>query len=660
MMPKKNVKLPLSKTHPKLAKEAFGWDPISITFGVGKKLKWKCKEGHVWEASPNTRSKEQGGGCPYCSGRTPIIGINDLKTTHPSIAKKANGWDPKKFSAGSGKRVSWKCKNGHEWLGFIYAEVNRGADCSFCSGKKFIRGENDLKTTHPKIAFEAHGWDPSKVRSSSSEKVSWKCKKGHIWKAQISNRTNRKDGCPVCSNRVLKTGFNDLSTTHPKLAKQASGWNPREFMAGQVVKKKWICNNGHSWEAAIANRTKSNTGCPICAGKKAKKGFNDLASRFPKIASQAHGWNPETFTSGSGAKLPWICTYGHIWTESISNRTRPKAVNHGCPICSNHQILPGFNDLKTKYPDIAKEAVGWDPTIYSPGNNKKFKWVCGFGHEYEASIASRVYKKSGCSICTNLQVLPGFNDLQTKFPEIASQAYGWDPKSVVPGTEKKQLWICSKGHIWKAMVYERTYKGSGCRICSGRELLLGFNDLQSQYPIIASEAFGWDPSKVLSGHGKKKKWKCKEGHVWEAEVGVRTSSKTGCPSCGKYGFSSAEESWIYFIEQPDWEMLQIGITNYLDQRLEGHRKLGWKIIETRGPMDGQLARDWETAILRMLSKLDIGLASTEIAGKFDGYSEAWNKTKFPVKTIKELMQLTEEFEEGKSVANLLHRKTKKD
>ena len=35
----------------------------------------------------------------------------------------------------------------------------------------------------------------------------------------------------------------------------------------------------------------------------------------------------------------------------------------------------------------------------------------------------------------------------------------------------------------------------------------------------------------------------------------------------------------------------------------------------------------------------------KIAGKFDGYSEAWSKSTFPVKSIKELMRLTDEFEE---------------
>ena len=39
------------------------------------------------------------------------------------------------------------------------------------------------------------------------------------------------------------------------------------------------------------------------------------------------------------------------------------------------------------------------------------------------------------------------------------------------------------------------------------------------------------------------------------------------------------------------------------------------------------------------------LSNKEIVGKFDGYSEAWSKSTFPVKSIKELMRLTEEFED---------------
>jgi hypothetical protein len=43
----------------------------------------------------------------------------------------------------------------------------------------------------------------------------------------------------------------------------------------------------------------------------------------------------------------------------------------GCPIYSGNQVLAGFNDLKTKFPEIASEAYGWDPATSLPGSNKK-------------------------------------------------------------------------------------------------------------------------------------------------------------------------------------------------------------------------------------------------------------------------------------------------
>jgi hypothetical protein len=96
-------------------------------------------------------------------------------------------------------------------------------------------------------------------------------------------------------------------------------------------------------------------------------------------------------------------------------------------------------------------------------------------------------------------------------------------------------------------------------------------------------------------------------------------------------------------------MLQVGITNNPEKRLGQHRKLGWEPLELRGPMDGHLTQQWETAILRMLKVKGADLSNEKIAGKFDGYSEAWSKTTFEVSSIKELMRITEEFEaDGKT------------
>jgi hypothetical protein len=94
-------------------------------------------------------------------------------------------------------------------------------------------------------------------------------------------------------------------------------------------------------------------------------------------------------------------------------------------------------------------------------------------------------------------------------------------------------------------------------------------------------------------------------------------------------------------------MLQIGITSHPESRLGEHIRNGWVVIEVRGPMDGLLTQQWETDILRMLRSKGADLSNSKIAGKFDGYSEAWSKATFVAKSIKQLMQLTEDFEEEK-------------
>jgi hypothetical protein len=53
----------------------------------------------------------------------------------------------------------------------------------------------------------------------------------------------------------------------------------------------------------------------------------------------------------------------------------------------------------------------------------------------------------------------------------------------------------------------------------------------------------------------------------------------------------------------------------------------------------------------MLKSKGADLSNEKIAGKFDGYSEAWSKSTFEVRSIKELMRLTEEFEESRDFAN---------
>ena len=579
-VPGKKEKLPLSVTHPELAKEANGWDPTVITSGSGKKCVWECPLGHSYQASVSHRTN-MGSGCPYCAGKKILIGFNDLGTTHPEIAQQASGWDPGSVSAGSGKKLPWKCSQGHIFESTIANRTsqNRGTGCPVCVNKRVIQGVNDLATKNPELVAQADGWDPKSVTPGSSKKLNWRCPIGHKFEATPAARTGeKKSGCPVCSNRKLLSGFNDLLTTHPHIAIEANGWDATHYFAGSPKKLDWLCPLGHPYQASISNRTSRKSGCPTCDGKKVVTGYNDLATRFPEIAAEADGWDPSIVSSGTHTKMKWLCPKNHQYESSIAHRTSSQS--RGCPVCAGKILLIGFNDLASNFPSLALEADGWDPKTISAGNDRKMPWKCPLGHRYESAVGSRSNLKTGCPVCDN------------------------------------------------------------------KKLLKGFNDLATTNPLISLEAVGWDPSEYFAGTSKKMKWRCSAGHQYLASIAHRTHVKpTGCPTCGKYGYDPSKEGFLYLLNHPDWLMLQIGITNFPDARLGSHKKLGWNVIELRGPMDGHLTQQWETAILRMLKAKGADLSNSKIAGKFDGYSEAWSKSTFEVKSIKELMRLTEKFEE---------------
>jgi len=224
------------------------------------------------------------------------------------------------------------------------------------------------------------------------------------------------------------------------------------------------------------------------------------------------------------------------------------------------------------------------------------------------------------------KVIVGFNDLKTKFPEIAAEAFGWDPSIIMPGTHQKKDWKCSLGHIYTSIVANRTSQGKGCAFCSGHKVLAGFNDLQTKFPEIAAEAHEWDPTTITVGSDQKKEWKCKKDHIYSSAVSSRTSVGCGCPTCAKYGFDPQKDAWFYLMKRLGEQ--QIGITNQLDQRVNQHESNGWSLIEhTSAPSKGQKVLDTETAFKQWLKK-DVGL--------MEGTTENWSTSKMEVQSLAEL------------------------
>ena len=492
------------------------------------------------------------------------------------------------------------------------------------------RSKPSLAETHPELAAQAHGWDPTTLTYGSGKIVAWKCEHGHEWISSIDNRS-KGNGCPVCSGHKVQAGFNDLATTNPQLAAQADGWDPTSLKAGSSKKVGWRCSIGHSWKATVASR--QERGCPICSGRQVLAGYNDLATTNPQLAAQADGWDPTSLKAGSNVRVGWKCKLGHKSVASVNQRSQ-----YGCPFCSGHKVLAGFNDLATTHPELAAQADGWDPTTLSAGSNYKVGWRCGVGHEWKATVVSRVDGR-GCAYCSGRAVLVGFNDLATINPELAAQADGWDPTTVTAGSQEKVGWKCILGHKSITTVASRS-AGNGCPVCANQVILVGYNDLATTNPGLAAQADGWDPTTVTAGNGKKKSWKCEFGHSWKASPNARTLytlSTSGCPSCAKYGFDPNKDGWLYLIDHDALEMFQVGISNVPRNRLGQHAKRGWEIIEVRGPMEGHLAQQLETAILHAVERRGAVLGHKADIEKFDGYSEAWTKESLTVTSIKQLL-----------------------
>lgn len=317
--------------------------PDEVSYGSNKLYWWKGSCGHEWQTSAKARSA--GERCPICSGARVVAGINDLNTTHPSLAAE---WSPKnkikstEVSAGSHKKAVWRGKCGHEWTAIIKNRVN-GAGCPYCSHNIVLPGFNDLASHFPKLAEE---WSernyplrPNMVTAFKNKKVWWKCNLGHEWYTLISTRAGGSQ-CPYCSGVKLLRGFNDLATTHPAIAEEWSELNyplsPDEVNEKSTKNVWWKCKVcGNEWKAVINARVKGIS-CPVCADRKVLKGYNDLATTDYMLCKE---WDyeknkavPTEISRNSHNRAWWICKYGHSWNAKICERAHEGKT---CTVCES-------------------------------------------------------------------------------------------------------------------------------------------------------------------------------------------------------------------------------------------------------------------------------------------------------------------------------------
>lgn len=212
---------------------------------------------------------------------------NSFAKKHPELVSE---WSEKNYplmpsmvTVFANKKAWWKCKDcGNEWNTLISTRSG-GSRCPYCSRLILLKGFNDLATTHPGIAEEwserNYPLTPDMINAKSRKNVCWKCKEcGNEWESVVDSRI-KGTVCPMCADRDVLTGYDDLATTDLQLLNEWD-YEKNRILPTQISRNSmkivwWKCSLGHSWRGKITDRTLEQKGCAVCE--------NEYLSILPRL-----------------------------------------------------------------------------------------------------------------------------------------------------------------------------------------------------------------------------------------------------------------------------------------------------------------------------------------------------------------------------------------
>lgn len=498
---------------------------------------------------------------------------------------KNKDFNPKKIGRSSTKKIWWKCKNGHSYYTSIGSRTRiNGTGCPYCSGQKILSGYNDLETRYPLLAKE---WDyeknyplkPNMIMPGSGKKVWWKCKKGHSYFKAPNSRTNLGTGCPICANKEVLIGYNDLATVRPDLLQKwnyeknnSNGILPTTVTSVSGKKVWWKCEKGHQWEATIAHISYGR-GCPICnTGKQTSFPEQAIFYYFKKIddsCENRYKINGKRELDIYIPKLKVGIEYdGYRWhrsdeklikdieKENFWNKLGVRIIRIKEQSRRDTQLVAGdwliigddyyVND--EDYLALSKIIADMIKKLY----NKNIS--VNIDNDRNKIYNSYLFRETHNSLAQNKKIMKYYDkekNLNIK-PEYITRSSG-----------KKLWWKCEKGHSYYATVHS-VDQGKYCPVCR-KELiekngLIPIDDkyintlkyseivksLLNEFPEISKE---WDyeknypvkPENIVSRSHKKFWWKCSKcGYEWQATPLTRVRG-SGCQKCGY--ISSAQKKY---------------------------------------------------------------------------------------------------------------------
>lgn len=519
----------------------------------------------------------------------------------PSFAAKTPGI-PVKVAGLEFKNLKAAAKYHNRAYTHVIGMLKKGRSIEQALG--LVKRPDTLQTENPQLASQ---WHPSKnapltpndVSPGSGKKVWWRCPNNHEWVAAINSR-NQGVGCAYCAGQ-RPTKERNFATAYPELVKEIdwtknTNFDPLKVTPRANQKIWWKCDNGHSWQATITNRTRRqfDNACPYCLNRKLGD-HNSLAQLRPDIAkdwhpTKNHPITPADVVAGGSKKFWWQCKHGHEWQTTVGLRVHSGS---GCPKCSlqtSRIEIAVYSEIHALFSNVSwqEKIDGYECDIFL-GDKKVGIEIDGvYWHRRRPNvdvIKSKLFEKKGIQLFRlreeGLSLLSerdiAFKWSDDTFPIISKLVQKILEFTDLNDEERASLVRYIQGG---SLVNEGYYR----KIVSYLPAPPPGLSLADKFPEIAKE-WAYDLNAPLTpvhfkpAASKNVWWRCSAGHTWKTSLNNRVSQQTGCPECKRPKRIEITEEWNFAAKNPElvceWHQSKNGDVSPADIRPLSNSKFWW-------------------------------------------------------------------------------------
>jgi hypothetical protein len=481
----KNTKYSISDMQV-IAKDRGGFCLSEKYINDTTKLKWQCKNGHIWDAKPN--KIKHGQWCPFCAG------FNQTIEKYKKIAIERGGSMLSDTFSGTTKKYQWICAKGHSWEATAL-NIKKGTWCPECMKEKIGDAQRKYSIKEMRsFAKEKGGECLSKEFKNSQELLEWQCSFGHIWKASFGNINSGNTWCPFCAGRN-KT-IEDMRT----IAEERGGKCLSSDFQGVKSPIHWECAFGHKW-IAVPESIIDGRWCPECS-----KGYSEriVRSYFEQMFGKKFTTKRPVWLVNSDGYRMELDGYNEVLQLAFEHQGLQHKVEHSFFHSTEHAFTKRLQDDNTKRKLCEDHSVN---LIEVPQLFRDIELEDLFDYiiqETEPLGYSVAIKKESIKLDFKQIYKPA---LANEVEEIVKKRGG---EIISPILENRKLRFrlrCVNGHEWEA-VLGSIKSGSWCPYCAGH-VKKTIDDMHQ----LALNMKGRCLSKVYTNIETKLTWECENGHI---------------------------------------------------------------------------------------------------------------------------------------------------